>query len=164
MTRWTIDTNVPVVANGRDNGERPVALECREAAIRFLMDVLANRERVVVDEEGEIEKEYRRYLNPRGQPGVGDLFYQRVLRDWILCERVSLPKRSDGEYAALPQAVIAAGFDQSDRKFAALAKSERIPVVNAVDGDWLNERKMLATNGIRVKFLCGCNAARWFAA
>ena len=164
MTRWAIDTNVPVVANGRDDGERPVAPECREATIRFLMDVLANRECVVVDEEREIEKEYRRYLNPRGQPGVGDRFYQRVLQDWSLCERVSLPKRDDGEYADLPQAVIDAKFDVGDRKFAALAKREQIPAVNAVDRDWLDKRKVLATNGIRVEFLCGCDAARWFAA
>ena len=163
MTRWTIDTNVPVVANGRnDDGKRPVAPECREAAVRFLMDVLANRERVVVDEEGEIVEEYRRYLNRRGQPGVGDLFYQGILQG-TLCKRVSLPKRGDGEYTDLPQAVIDAGFDPNDRKFAALAKREGIPVVNAVDSDWLNERKVLATNGIRVEFLCGCDAARWFA-
>ena len=163
MTRWTIDTNVPVVANGRnDNGKRPVAPECREAAIQFLTNVLDNRERVVVDAKGEIEKEYRRYLNPRGQPGVGDLFYQGILQG-TLCERVSLPKRGDGEYADLPQAVIDAGFDPNDRKFAALAKRERIPAVNAVDRDWLDKRTVLAANGIRVEFLCGCDAARWFA-
>ena len=164
MTRWTIDTNVPVVANGRnDNGKRPVALECREAAIQFLMNVLDNRECVVVDEAREIEREYWRYLNPQGQPGVGDRFYQRFLQDQSLCKRVSLPKHANGEYVDLPRAVIDAGFDPNDRKFAALAKREGIPVVNAVDSDWLNERKVLATNGIHVEFLCGCDAARWFA-
>ena len=164
MTRWTIDTNVPVVANGRDDRERPLALECREAAVRFLVDVLDKEERVVLDAEGNIQAEYRRRLRPSGQPGVGDRFYRTVLQDWARCERVSLPKRDDGEYADLPQAVIDAGFDRCDRKFAALARREGIPVVNAVDDDWLDAKEVLAANGIRVKFLCGCDAARWFSA
>ena len=165
MTRWVIDTNVPVVANGRHDGDKSLAPECRDAAVRFLMKVLNNKkQRVVLNAEGEVQAEYRKKLNPSGQPGVGDRFYQAVLSDWMRCERVRLPKHPDGEYADLPQAVIDAGFDPDDRKFAALAKRERIPVVNAVDSDWLNARDMLAKNGIRVKFLCGCDAAHWFAA
>lgn len=163
MRRWTIDTNVPVVANGRGSGGRPVAPACRAAAVRFLMCVLDNGERVVLDKEGAVQEEYRKNLCPSGQPGVGDRFYQAVLLDWSRCKRVSLPRRADGEYAALPQPVIDAGFDRDDRKFAALAKREGIPVVNAVDEDWLNHRAVLASNGIRVKFLCGRNRARWFA-
>lgn len=162
MTRWTIDTNVPVVANGRGSGRRPVAPACREAAVDFLMRVLDEREGVVLDRDGAIEKEYRRHLNPGGQPGVGDRFYQAALQQGR-CEWVDLPMQANGEYADLPQPVIDAGFDRDDRKFAALAKREGIPVVNAVDGDWLNHRAVLASNGIRVKFLCGRNHARWFA-
>lgn len=163
MTRWTIDTNVPVVANGRGNGGRPVAPAFREAAVRFLMRVLDNGERVVLDAKGAIEAEYRNHLHPCGQPGVGDRFYL-ALRDWSRHERVDLPKRANGEYADLPQAVIAAGFDRDDRKFAALAKREDIPAVNAVDRDWLDHHAVLANNGIRVTFVCGCDDARWFAA
>lgn len=162
MTRWTIDTNVPVVANGRGGQGRPVAVECRAAAVRFLMQVHDEGQRVVVDDAGEIVREYRRNLRPSGQPGVGDRFYQSVLNR-RLCERVRLPKRRDGEYADLPQAAIDAGFDRSDRVFAALAKREGIPVVNAVDGDWVEARKVLNENGIRVDFPCGCDAAGWFA-
>ena len=160
MTRWAIDTNVPVVANGRNKKHAP---ECRAAAVRFLMNVRDRKERVVLDAAGEVQAEYRRNLNPGGQPGVGDRFYQAVLSDWRLYRRVCLPRRRDGEYAHLPQAVIDAGFDPDDRKFAALAKRERIPVVNAVDSDWLDAREVLARNDIHVKFLCGCDAARWFA-
>ena len=163
MTRWTIDTNVPVAANGRDDQGRPVAIECRAAAVLFLMRVHDAGQRVVVDDAGAIEKEYRTCLNSSGQPGVGDRFYQSVLLDRRLCERATLPKRRGGEYADLPQAVIDAGFDRSDRVFAALAKREGIPVVNAVDSDWVEARKVLNENGIRVDFLCGCDAAGWFA-
>lgn len=162
MTRWVIDTNVPVAANGQGRGgEAPVAAACRLAAIRFLECVLKNRESVVLDEAGNIENEYRRRLNPKGQPGVGDRFYQQLCRDWELHPRVPLPERCDGEYCDLPQQVIDSSFDADDRKFAALAKRENVPVVNAVDSDWLNARTLLAAHGIRVKFVCGCDRTRW---
>ena len=100
--RWVIDTNVPIVANGRDDSERPIAHQCREATISFLMCFLDNQECVVVDTAGEIEEEYRRYLHPSGQPGVGDRFYFELISNPSLCERVHLPRREDGEYADLP--------------------------------------------------------------
>lgn len=164
MTRWVIDTNVPVVANGRHDGDKPLAPECQKAAIRFLTNVRDKKERVVLDAAGEVEAEYRRNLNPGGQPGVGNLFYRAVVSGQTPCDRVNLPKRADGEYEDIPQPVIDASFDPDDRKFAALARRERIPVVNAVDSDWLDAWDVLARNDIHVKFLCGCDAARWFAA
>ena len=160
MTRWVIDTNVPVVANGRN---KRLAPECRAAAVRFLVNVRDKKERVVLDAAGKVEAEYRRNLNPGGQPGVGNLFYRAIVSGQTPCDRVELPRRTDGEYADLPQPVIDAGFDPDDRKFAALAKREQVPAVNAVDGDWLDARDVLAENGIRVTFVCGCDEARWFA-
>ena len=70
MRRVVVDTNVPIVANGRpdpSNGGRTPAPTCRLAAIDFLEETLARR-RVLLDLAGEIQGEYRRYLNPRGQP------------------------------------------------------------------------------------------------
>lgn len=139
----------------------PVALECREAAVRFLRRIHDERERVVLDAAGEMLAEYSRRLDPSGQPGVGDRFYREILRDWRPCTRVDLPKRSDGAYVDLPQAVVDAGFDPDDRKFAALAKREGVPVANAVDSDWLNGHGLLVANGIRVAFVCGCDPAHW---
>ena len=159
---WTIDTNVPIVANGRDDEDRPIAPSCRKAAIVFLMRFLDKKECAAVDTAGEIEKEYRRYLNQTGQPGVGDRFYLELVSNPGLCERVPLPVRADGEYADLPKPVIDSGFDPNDRKFAALAKREGIPVVNAVDSDWVEARELLIQNGIQVEFLCGCDTEKWF--
>ena len=163
MKRWTIDTNVPVVANGRDDGDGSVSLACREAAVQFLLRIIDDDERVVLDSDGEIQSEYRGYLRPSGQPGVGDRFYQLVLTDWTRCERVHLPRRSDGEYADLPQAIIDAGFDVDDRKFAAVSAREGIPVVNAVDSDWLDAFEVLAEHGVSVTFICGCDRTHWYA-
>lgn len=163
MTRWVVDTNVPIVANGRDDGIHPPSPDCQDATVRFLRRILKNKEQIILDNGGEILAEYRneRRLRSSGQPGVGDRFYHEVLLNKTQVERVDLPKRGDGEYRDLPQDVIDSGFDRSDRKFAALAKRESAPVVNAVDSDWLNARDLLAANGIRVEFLCGCNPDTW---
>jgi hypothetical protein len=163
MIRCTVDTNVPIVANGqsapKDEGRSP-SVDCRIAAVHFLQFVLRSG-RILLDLEGEVQAEYRRYLNPSGQPGVGDRFYQEVLHSAPrLIERVDLPRRHDGEYADLPQALIEANFDRSDRKFAALARRERVPVVNAVDSDWLQHHALLVASGITVNLLCGCDMTR----
>jgi hypothetical protein len=164
MRRWVVDTNVPIVANGRPDpaDPRPPSLACREAAIDFLQAVLRDG-RILLDANGDVEAEYHRYLSPRGQPGVGDRFYLEVINSAPRrVERTELPRRPDGEYAHLPQALIDAGFDPSDRKFAALAKRARATVANAVDSDWLDHRPTLQREGIRLHFVCGCTIAEWF--
>lgn len=164
MTRIVVDTNVPIVANGRPdpaNGRMP-SLTCRAAAIRFLMDVL-DRHKLLVDLGGEVQAEYRRHLNPSGEPGVGDRFYQELLNSSPKrIERVELPKRDDGQYVDIPQALIDAGFDPSDRKFVALAARESAPVANATDSDWIEHLVLLSELGIRIRHICGQNMDRWF--
>jgi hypothetical protein len=121
--------------------------------------------KVLLDLEGQIQDEYHRHLNPNGAPGVGDRFYLAVLQSAPKSiERVSLPRRLDGEFADMPQSLIEAGFDPSDRKFAALANKEEVPVYNATDSDWLNHADTLTAAGIEVYNLCGCDATLWFVA
>jgi hypothetical protein len=161
-----IDTNVPIVANGRpdsSNGGRLPSIACRLAAIDFLEEALTKR-RVVLDIAGEIQAEYRRHLSPTGQPGVGDRFYLEVLmsapaRD----ERIELPRDAAGAYEHFPDDPALCGFDPSDRKFAAIARCAKAPVVNATDTDWLYYNGPLAANGITVQFVCGCDSGEWFA-
>jgi hypothetical protein len=163
MRRRVVDTNVPIVANGRldRDGVRP-SNGCQMAAVEFLQDLLKSGN-VLIDSDGEIQAEYRKHLKPSGQPGVGDRFYHEVLNSAPrLIERIKLPKREDGEYADLPQPLIDVGFDHSDRKFAALARREQVPVANATDSDWLEHHATLVDNGIHVQFVCGCDKSKWF--
>lgn len=160
-----VDTNVPIVANGRPdpNNGNPPSHDCRIAAVQFLQKILKNGT-LVVDLAGEIQSEYRNHLNASGQPGVGDRFYQQVINCAPrITERVDLLKRPDGEFVELPQALIDENFDKSDRKFAALANFTGAAVVNATDSDWVHHRTTLKSCGIRVKFLCGNNIKTWFA-
>ncbi len=155
MSRWVVDTNVPIVANGRP--------ACRLAAINFLQQILGLGT-IFVDLAGAIQAEYHSHLNPRGQPGVGDRFYLEILNSAPrTIERVDLPKRGDGEYAALPQALIDAGFDPGDRKFAALAKQQDAAVANATDSDWLEHRSILDDEKIKLHLVCGFDRSKWFA-
>lgn len=164
MSRRVVDTNVAIVANGRPDPSdpRPPSITCRKAAVTFLIE-LVNEGTVLMDIDGAIQDEYRRYLNPRGAPGVGDRFYQIVLQSSPkLVERVELPVRADGQYEDLPQSLIDAGFDPSDRKFAALAHKEGVTVYNATDSDWIECADVLAAAGITVDNICGCDTNFWF--
>lgn len=159
-----MDTNVPIVANGQPDPHdvHPPTIECRIAAVRFLIRLVDNGT-VLLDSDGRIQDEYRRHLNPRGQPGVGNRFYQVVLQSAPhLVERIDLPRHADGEYADMPPSLIEAGFDPSDRKFAAMARQQGVPVVNATDSDWIEHAVMLAAENIEVRHLCGSDATKWF--
>lgn len=160
-----MDTNVPIVANGRpdpSNGGRSPSPCCRLAAIDFLEETLRTR-RVLLDLAGEIQAEYRRYLNPRGQPGVGDRFYLEILRSaYRRVERVDLPRDPSGAYRDFPSDFALDSFDRSDRKFVALARRERAPVANAIDSDWLHHREALQAHGVNVTFVCGRDSTEWF--
>ncbi|RWG47935.1 MAG: hypothetical protein EOQ63_15245 [Mesorhizobium sp.] len=158
MPRYVIDTNVPVVANGKDE---TISLDCRLATVELLLKAMESGT-IFLDSAGEIQEEYRRHLNPQGQPGVGDRFYLEVINshpDKVV--RVNVHKRADGEYENLPQAIIDAGFDASDRKFAAVARKVKAKVCNAVDSDWVEKRAVIEANGIAIAFLCGCDPTQW---
>jgi len=166
MIRSVVDTNVAIIANGRPDpdDQRPPSIQCRIATVTFLSQLLKNG-KILLDVEGAIQAEYRNHLNPAGAPGVGDRFYLEVLHSAPnLVERVDLPKRHDGEYEDLPQALIDVGFDPSDRKFAALACKEGVAVHNATDSDWIEHSITLETTGVQVENLCGCEVNLWFAA
>ena len=159
--RRVVDTNVVVVANGRDEASR-VQPACRLAAAQALRRLLS-KGRIVIDTAGEMLDEYRRYCHPRGQPGVGDRFFREVLMSYGgRVERIFLPKRNDGSFENFPDDPRLVTFDRSDRKFAAAARVVLSPVMNAVDTDWLYHKEALSDNGIEVEFICGCGEDRWF--
>lgn len=158
MPKYVIDTNVAIVANG---AEDDVTIECRLAAVQLLVKAVENGV-IFLDSGREIQEQYRTYLSPKGAPGVGDRFYREVLNshpDRIA--RIDLPKRADGQFQDLPQPIIDAGFDPSDRVFAAVAIKARATVYNAVDTDWLLHQGVIEANGIKVTFLCGCDSTKW---
>jgi hypothetical protein len=158
MLRRVVDSNVPIVANGRDINASP---GCRLKAIEMLARLLGEGQ-IIVDADGAMMEEYRRYCEPKGQPGVGDRFFREILMNYEgRVDRIPLPKNVDGEYIDFPNDPELADFDPDDRKFAAAARRSNCPVLNATDSDWIEALAALERNGIQVDFVCGTNQNTW---
>lgn len=160
MSTKVVDTNVAVVANGRDTHASPA---CQLETIQFLRR-LVDSGRVVVDDNGGIFAEYDRRLRPEGQPGVGDLFYRHVLDNRGNAQRVRWVDVRQPRGDALRRAFEAGGlaaFDRSDRIFALCSAVSRAPLATATDSDWPQHEAGLRHCGIKIEYVCGrATAAR----
>ncbi|MGD8453692.1 MAG: hypothetical protein PVJ57_17910 [Phycisphaerae bacterium] len=157
MSAFVIDTNVPVVANGR---AEQAGAGCVLACLQALEEVYASGI-VILDEGGLVLDEYMNNLNMSGQPGAGDFFFKWVWQNQAVpqrCERVTITPRQDdpSDFEEFPRDPRLAGFDRADRKFVALAIASSLEptVLNAVDSDWWDFGAALAENGARVRNLC----------
>jgi hypothetical protein len=152
MSSFVVDTNVPVVANGKsDQAKERCVLACI-AALEQVHDGT-----LVLDDRQLILKEYMRKLRMSGQPGPGDAFLKWA---WSVqatpkCERVAITPAGNS-FREFPDDPELAGFHDDDRKFVAVAlgSSANPEVLNAVDADWWRFREALKRNGVRVRFLC----------
>jgi hypothetical protein len=152
-----VDTNVAIVANEKCEQAEP---ECVIACINALRSLVQN-ERVVLDDKLLIFNEYKGYFSFKGQPGVGDYFFKWVWENQAnkeRCEIVTITPRgsSQTDFEEFPDDPDLAGFDQSDRKFVAVAlASQSSPIIfEAVDSDFWSFRIVLQRNGVRIGFLC----------
>lgn len=158
-----VDTNVPVTANGRASH---VSVRCQMACQTSILEITSGRARLVLDDGFDIFEEYLGSLSLSGQPGVGDQFLKWVHDrqfDQELCERVSLTPHAVRGYEEFPDDDVLAGFDPSDRKFAASARASQSHacVLNAVDSDWWDYEPLLAQHGIKVDQVCDDQVAIW---
>ena len=154
MKAFVVDVNVPIVANGR---ETHADLDCQKASVNALLEIVQSG-MLVLDDQMQILDQYREYLNPGGQPGVGDAFMQWVWENQAVtecCEQVSLTVSANG-FVEFPDDPTLNQFDLADRIYVAVANESRNnpEILNAVDSDWWEHRDALAQNGIPVNFLC----------
>jgi len=157
MSAFVVDTNVPVVANGKSVQADP---DCVIACIEALTGI-RDHGVIILDDALLILGEYMRNLSMSGQPGVGDFFMKWV---WAIqadpnhCQRVAITPISDdlNNFVEFPLDADLKDFDRSDRKFVAVALvSDSTPeILNAVDTDWANHFAALSRNGVKLKFLC----------
>ena len=153
-----VDTNVPLVANGRAD---QASEDCVETCIDELMKITAGNVKLVLDDLRGIIGEYRNKLNPGGFPGVGDAFLKWVEINWAnpqQCDLVSVTPIDGLEtnFQEFPTDLALADFDPDDRKFiaVALAHPEKPPILQAVDNQWWHYRDALHQNGVTVEFIC----------
>jgi len=150
-----VDTNVPIVANGKSSQASP---QCVINCVRKIYEIQAQHQ-ILVDDGWLIINEYRNKLSSKGQPGVGDAFLKWVLtnqRNPQRCQFLKITPMSEESFEEFPKDASLAGFDVSDRKFVALALAhpDKPPILNAVDSDWRNFETALNQFGVQVEFLC----------
>jgi len=152
-----VDTNVPVVANGKSEQASP---ECvKNCAIRLRQ--LTRKGKIVLDDRWLIIREYIANLRPSGEPGTGDAFLKWVLTNYCnpnLCELVKItPKDSDEmDFEEFPSDPALENFDPTDKKFVAvaLAHPEKPPILQAVDTQWWEMKEPLSKAGVTIDFIC----------
>lgn len=163
MTAEVVDTNVLVVANGRETHARPACRKaCSDQLGRFgALAGSPERIQVLLDDDWGIIREYLNNARSSGEPGVGDGFLLWVLTNRTnadLVREVHLtPRSNDAEsFLEFPEDPDLAGFDRADRKFVAVAIASGLEpsILNATDSDWWDHRAALERNGVRVAFLC----------
>jgi hypothetical protein len=157
MNAYVVDTNVPVVANGRAEQAGPHCVLACVAALEEVHDAGI----VLLDDRLRVLREYMDNLSMSGQPGVGDFFMKWVWENQAVpdrCVRIAIKPRPDDpeDFEEFPRAPDLAAFDRSDRKFVALALASplRPTVLNAVDSDWWTYGPALARHGVVVENLC----------
>ena len=158
-----MDTNVAVIANRQNDA---VVQSCVDACIAFI-SLARSRHVVLMDDADAIRAEYARALAQRRPYELGAQFLFHVLQQQYNpkhVRRVPLPLNNAGAFTDFPTVPELAGFDPSDRKFAALSRRTNVPVTNAADSDWAISLAALNANGIQVEFLCGSDRTRWFVA
>ena len=150
--RVVVDTNVLIVANGRD--KTPADLECEFACIELLQEATKGKLTVLLDESNLIMAEYKTDRSHSGVP-AGNAFFkflhdnQHSAKNVI---RVSIQETpdEDGGFANLAPN----DFDRDDRKFLAVAKAGDGRVVNATDSHWSEHAAFIDSIGVQVLELC----------
>ena len=157
MTPLVVDTNVAIVANGRDTHADPL---CRLTCVERLESIVENKV-VAVDDRNDILAEYADHLNHSGAPGVGDMFFRHVHNNQYASDRVLkvavTPSEDDRRgFEELPGNTL----DRSDRKFLAVAVVANATILNAVDSDWTEQAALTDGLGVRVTQLCPQHASK----
>ena len=149
--KFVIDTNVAVVANGRNTH---ADLQCQIACIEKL-ESITNRHTLAIDDKGLIFQEYQKHLNFNGQPGTGDIFFKYLFynqhnkRKVFTCTITPVEDPRKG-FSELPDN----DLDSSDRKFLAVSVASNATIINATDSDWSEQAFLLRKLGVKVNQLC----------
>lgn len=152
---YVVDTNVLLVANGQHPDVSPACvMTCREWLTRLMAEG-----RVALDDAYAIVNEYQHKTHASDGQGVGDAFVRWVLHhhdDAARCDLIHLDPHVQRGFLSFPVDVDLNHFDDSDRKFVAVAHAhpERPPILQAADSKWLDWAPHLGEHGVQIRFLC----------
>ncbi|MCY4596413.1 MAG: hypothetical protein OXC19_16635 [Bryobacterales bacterium] len=162
MTAFVVDSNVAIVANGCDTH---ADIQCQLTCVEKVRSVLQHGV-VVIDDDGEILKEYGRQLKiqqkkGRGMSGVGNEFFIHLFNHQYSnhrVRRIAITKSADDRrgYDQLPENTL----DRSDRKFLAVAVVAKAVLLNATDSDWDEQKALIEKVGVELDQLCPQHASK----
>lgn len=162
MNAVVIDTNVILTAKGMS---KQAWDECVTACQERLDQIIEGPERVVIDDDWIILREYINYLeddDSTADTRNGGYFLEWFMRNYENpeeCVQVSITPSEDGTgFEELPSAF--SSFDSDDRKFIAVAvvceqsHQQQATLLQSVDSQWYGSRNLFIENGLIVEFIC----------
>lgn len=160
-----IDTNVLVVANGRDAAPQATE-ECVILCRVRLAEIFRGSEKMLLDDKDRIIQEYKNNLNENGRRH-GDQFWlelrRRMWREQEKFIRVSItPLAGNGtDFEEFPNDdAVLKNFHKKDRKFVAVAlayqrdSGREAPILIADDSGWKEFNTALANHGVHIDSIC----------
>lgn len=155
MAELIIDTNVPLVAKGISDMPQTCVSRC----VELLDEILSNKHIVVIDDKYLLIEEYEHKMNQ-----LSEINYANRFLKWLLTnqsnpsrvKQVSITPTGHYEFEEFPQSLKDVQFDNSDRKFVAvaIANNNQAPIVQASDSKWIGWEAALNLEGIGIIFLC----------
>ena len=162
MDAVIVDTNVIVIANDADDDDRR---DCREHCQDRLHQILDQREKVVVDDEWRIFREYERHVDPNTRKGIGAIFVKTLLQNLKnseICTMVHITSLAGNgtDFEEFPTDNALSGFDPDDKKFIAVALAyqrdagQTPTILLAIDRGWVQFMDALENHGVSVDLIC----------
>ena len=167
MDAVIVDTNVIVIANDTDDKRK----DCRDRCQDRIKQIIAQHEKVVIDDSRRILREYEKNTHPNTKKGIGDLFVKRLLQNQKnpkVCTMVHItPLAGNGtDFEEFPDDNALISFDPDDRKFIAVALAHkrdngRVPtILLAIDRGWIQFIDAFANHGVSVEIICEADMQR----
>lgn len=157
MSKIILDTNVPTKASISPQLCHENELEMQKKCMKYIGDLVNNKEtKLVLDADFEILKEYQN--NVCKNSNMGKIFFKWLYNYYNQIQPediIKLEKNRSGQYMDFPYDDDTENFDESDKKFIALANAhaEKPPIIEAADGKWLGYEAAFAKYGIIIEFL-----------
>lgn len=162
MNAVVVDTNVILVAKGMsEQACHECVVECQER----LNEIIEGSERVVIDDNWVILREYIDYLEDDDSPAdprSGTHFLEWFIRNYKnpeVCVLVPItPSEDRSSFEELPDAFSL--FDSDDHKFIAVAVvyedvyQQKATILQSVDSQWYGSQNLFIENGLIVEFIC----------
>lgn len=162
MSVAVVDTNVILVANGQHPDVSPQCVGSCAIALQNIM----RQGSLALDDQFQILNEYLRKTQPKKGNRPGDAFVKWALNNRSNSRHVDAVPLQHNDvrgFESFPDDRELEHFDQSDRKFVAVAGAHpaKPPILQAADSKWLDWSCALLRHGISVDFLCRSDIARF---